>query len=127
MGIVFADTIRKKNFTIKAQILPLINTNCRDQDSNLGYYGIIVLPQRRVLTTRRSRRINLKLFLNKTMAILAIYPSLPYIVILIEIYAAFLAQWQSTSLVVSYLLTSGHEFNSHRRQFLIECKNLTLS
>ena len=31
-----------------------IKNVCRDQDSNLGYYGSDIIPQRRVLTTRRS-------------------------------------------------------------------------
>jgi hypothetical protein len=49
----------------------LVNMNCRDQDSNLGYYGIIVFPQRRVLTTRRSQHIYTNVFLNETMTIFA--------------------------------------------------------
>ncbi len=36
---------------------------CRNQDSNLGYYGFVVRcdPQRRVLTTRRLRLSNFQL------------------------------------------------------------------
>ena len=38
---------------------------CRNQDSNLGYYGTVVRcdPQRRVLTTRRLRLTDIKHFL----------------------------------------------------------------
>ena len=44
---------------------------CRNQDSNLGYYGTVVRcdPQRRVLTTRRLRLTYFKHFLQKNQQI----------------------------------------------------------
>ena len=43
-------------WSTKHVVVGFLYFSCRDQDSNLGYYGITNRPpQRRVLTTRRSR------------------------------------------------------------------------